>query len=47
MSDKIKKYKGNDEQFLSACSRAGVVPTHRQWRKWVQRRGSAYKNRAQ
>lgn len=39
----IKPYRGHDPLFLAACSAAGIRPTHRQWRKWTQRRGAARK----
>lgn len=38
-----KPYRGADQKFLDACKRAGVQPTHRQWRKWTRGEGSAYK----
>lgn len=38
----VRDYKGTDQKFMDACLRAGVRPTHRQWRKWVNKRGSAF-----
>jgi hypothetical protein len=46
-----REYKGNDAEFLAACHRAGPtsgnrVPTHRQYRRRVQGRGTAFAHRS-
>jgi hypothetical protein len=47
--EKPKMFRGNEPAFEAACCRAnggeGVRPTHRQWRKWCQKRGAAYNAR--
>lgn len=40
-----KRYKGDDEKFRSACERAKVLPTQRQYRKWLRQQGRAYRHR--
>lgn len=41
----VKMYSGNDEEFLTACRKAEITATHRQWRKWCNKKGSARKLR--
>jgi hypothetical protein len=35
--------KGNDTQFGAACKAAKIPPTNRQWKKWNQQKGKAWK----
>jgi hypothetical protein len=41
----IRMYDGANENFYSACSRAGIPATRRQYKKWLQGRGAAYAHR--
>ena len=34
-----------NQKFVDACEKAGVKPTRRQASKWLNKKGSAYKNR--
>lgn len=43
----FKMYAGTDQEFLGACEKGGVKPTRRQFRRWNQKRGTAYANRKQ
>ena len=40
-----RAYFGTDAAFVAACGRANTPATHRQWRKWCQRRGLAWSRR--
>lgn len=40
---KIKQYTGGNAEFLAACRDSGTAPTKRQWKKWTQKRGRAYR----
>ena len=41
----MKMYQGDDAVFLTACEITGTKATHRQWRKWVNSRGTAFSAR--
>lgn len=40
----VKMYGDKSPQFEAACERAKIPPTRRQWKKWTNASGLAYKN---
>ena len=45
-SEEVYAYQWQPQgKFAEACTRAGILPTKRQWRKWCRGIGAAYISR--
>lgn len=42
----VKLYSGGDAAFDKACEKAEIKPTKRQYKKWQQKKGTAWAKRA-
>lgn len=42
---KGQPYRGSDQTFLTVCEKTAINPTTRQYSKWRNHRGTAYKRR--
>ncbi len=38
----IKMYEGQDNRFKDACTKAGIKPTRRQYKKYQRKQGKAF-----